>query len=73
MRASLIAAACVGVLLAGTQAQGASRPGCVASHGGYQRVIALSSAAQACCTGRLQCPQYLSTTRVVRPAHDQRT
>ena len=46
---------------------------CIAVGGSYQHVAAVVAQPEDCCKGRLQCSQYLSTTTVVRPAHDQRT
>ena len=46
---------------------------CVSVGSGYSRVAATVADPADCCTGRLQCAQFLSTTTVVRPAHDQRT
>jgi hypothetical protein len=56
-------------------AHAGSNPGqsCVAVSGGYSRVVATVTNPQDCCTGKMQCAQFLSTTTVVRPAHDQRT
>lgn len=46
---------------------------CIAVGPGPQRVAAMVANPADCCSGRLQCAQFLSTTRIVRPAHDQRT
>ncbi len=46
---------------------------CVTVGGGYSRVVATVPDPQDCCTGKMQCAQFLSTTTLVRPAHDQRT
>jgi hypothetical protein len=46
---------------------------CVTVGGGYARVVATVTDPQDCCTGKMQCAQFLSTTTLVRPAHDQRT
>ena len=46
---------------------------CIAVGGGYQHVAATVAHPQDCCTGRMQCSQFLSTTVVVRPAQDQHT
>ena len=76
MRLALIAAAyavlTVGSLI-GAQAEPAMRHSCIAVGNGYQHVAATVAHPQDCCTGRMQCSQFLSTTVVVRPAQDQRT
>ena len=69
---------CAAVLAIMTfSAQAAPRPGdgqsCIAVGDGYSRVAAMVANPQDCCTGRMQCAQFLSTTTVVRPAHDQHT
>ena len=43
--------------------------GCIAT-GGIQRVAAIAAP---CCGGQMRCSQFLSTNRVVKPAHNQRT
>ena len=71
-----VSAAILFVLIsASAHAEAAQTPGqsCIAVGQGYSRVVATLSDPQQCCTGRMQCAQYLSTTTVVRPAHDRRT
>ena len=46
---------------------------CIVVGDGYSTVAAVVANPADCCTGRMACSQFLSTTRVVRPAHDQRT
>lgn len=55
------------------EASPAPAQSCIAVSQGYSRVVATVTDPQECCTGRMQCAQYLSTTTVVRPAHDRRT
>ncbi|MEJ1978492.1 MAG: hypothetical protein WDN49_22615 [Acetobacteraceae bacterium] len=52
-----------------------SAPGhtCIVTQSGVSRVAAVVADPVDCCTGRMQCPQYLSTTMVVHPAPDQHT
>ena len=74
MRASLITAAVLAsAFLTGAKAERMSVQSCIAVGSGYQRVAATVSRPEDCCMGRLQCSQFLSTTTVVRPAHDQHT
>ena len=71
-----IVIATVFALVAGTAHAGAapsSVQSCIAVGSGAQRVAAIVANPADCCSGRLQCAQFLSTSRVVRPAHDQRT
>ncbi len=74
MRPVLIAVA----LLASTfvtdaRAESSMDHSCIAVGHGVQRVAATVARPEDCCSGRMQCSQFLSTTRVVRPAHDQHT
>ena len=75
MKTFLLAAAfgCIGLL--GSAAASASGPdrGCLAPPGGPEKVVALQSRPQDCCTGRIECGQYLSTATVLRPDHGRRT
>ena len=72
MRLTLVAAI---FALAAVSAGASPAPGqsCIAVGDGMSRVAAVVANPAACCTGRLQCAQFLSTTTVVRPAHAQRT
>ena len=74
MRATLIAAAFFANAAAGgAQAQRVLAQSCAAAGHGYQPVAATVARLGDCCAARLQCSQFLSTTTVVRPAHNQRT
>ena len=79
MRFTLIAAAAFATAILSTaalstaQAEPTLDHSCIAVGGPYQRVAATVAKPEDCCTGRLQCSKFLSTTRVVRPSHDQRT
>ena len=74
MRIALFAAAAFTLLpLAARAADTAAGQSCIAVGSGYSRVAATVANPADCCTGRLQCAQFLSTTTVVRPAHDHRT
>ena len=57
----------------GARAETSLDHSCIDMGGAYYHVAATVSKPEHCCTGRLQCSHFLSTTRVVRPAHDQRT
>ncbi len=57
----------------GAHAEAAPGQSCIALGQGMSRVAATVANPADCCTGRLQCAQFLSTTTVVRPVHDQRT
>lgn len=72
MRLTLIATA-VASSLSNAQAEPTPGHACIAAGAPYQRVAATVARLGDCCTGRMQCSQFLSTTRVVRPAHDLRT
>ena len=71
----ILLAAMFTVSAAASRAETGWAPGqsCLAVGPGYSRVAATVANPQDCCTGRLQCAQFLSTTTVVRPAHDQHT
>jgi hypothetical protein len=45
--------------------------GCISVGDGYQRVAAEVATPADCCTGPMQCPKFLSTTKLVRPGRDQ--
>ena len=47
--------------------------GCIARAERAEKVVAMPSQPQDCCTARLQCGQYLSTATVLRPGHSRRT
>ena len=72
MRFALIAAS-LSTLALSSQAATLPAQSCLALGSGISRVAATVADAAQCCTGRLQCAQFLSTNRVVRPAHDQHT
>ena len=55
------------------QASRGAEQSCVAVGVGASTVAAVVANPADCCTGRMACAQFLSTTRVVRPAHEQRT
>jgi hypothetical protein len=46
---------------------------CIALQDDVSHVAARVADPADCCTGRMQCPHYLSTTTLVRPQHDQHT
>ena len=74
MRPVLIAAALLAsTLLTGARAEPSMDHSCIAVGYGMQHVAATVARPEDCCSGRMQCPQFLSTTRVVRPAHNQHT
>lgn len=64
--------ALLGLGLAGA-AQAAPSHSCIQPGRGMSQVVATVSNPADCCTGRMQCPQFLSTTVVVRPLHPERT
>lgn len=71
-----IAFAAAFILVAGSahaRAPASSAPSCSAVGYGAKRVTMFVANPANCCRGRLQCAQFLSTTAVVRPAHDPRT
>ena len=73
MRPLLIVAGFAGfALFSGAQAE-PMQHSCIVVGDGYQRVDADVSRPENCCSGRMQCAQFLSTTRVVRPGHGQHT
>jgi hypothetical protein len=41
--------------------------------GPISRVSTLEARPAQCCAGKLQCPQFLATTTVLRPKHDPHT
>ena len=71
MRETLIAALFAFAALTGVRA--APAQSCIAAGPGFSRVAATVANPADCCSGRLQCAQFLSTTTVVRPVHDQHT
>ena len=74
MRLSMIAAAGLSLAFATcARAEASLDHSCIAVGDGYQHVAATVSKPEDCCTGRMQCSQFLSTTTVVRPAHEQHT
>ena len=78
MRLAVVAAtaACAFLSLATlgrAQAEPALQHSCIAVGDGYQHVAATVAHPQDCCSGRMQCSQFLSTTVVVRLAQDQHT
>ena len=42
------------------------------AHGPVSRVSTFSAEPARCCDGKLQCPQFLATTTVLKPKHDPR-
>jgi hypothetical protein len=71
MRLAILTMVVSGGLTFAVQAAPA-RQTCIAG-GGVQHAVATVANAVDCCTGRMQCSQYLSTTMVIRPAYDKRT
>ena len=69
----ILTAAVFAFVAAGAQAAPAPGQNCIAVGQGVSRVAATVASPADCCTGRLQCAQFLSTTTVVRPAHDEHT
>jgi 3-deoxy-D-arabino-heptulosonate 7-phosphate (DAHP) synthase class II len=43
------------------------------ARGPLARVSTLAATPAQCCDGKLQCPQFLATTTVLKPKHDPRT
>ena len=43
------------------------------ARGPISRVSTLAAQPARCCDGKLQCPQFLATTTVLRPKHDPHT
>jgi len=43
------------------------------ARGPISRVSTLAARPAPCCDGKLQCPQFLATTTVLRPKHDPHT
>ncbi len=43
------------------------------AHGPLSRVSTLAARPDQCCDGKLQCPQFLSTTTLLKPKHDLHT
>lgn len=76
MKISVLAA--IAALAAGASCQAAglrSAPGAqlyTCESGPLSRVAMLAVPVQ-CCDGKLQCPQFLSTTTLLKPKHDPRT
>jgi hypothetical protein len=54
-------------------AQAAPDQACIRTGEGGSRVAAQVERPADCCTGRMKCAQFLSTTIVVRPSHPERT
>ncbi len=74
MRPTLIAALFAFAAVAAQATPGpAAQQSCIAVGRGASRVAAFVANPADCCTGRMQCAQFLSTTTVVRPAHDEHT
>jgi hypothetical protein len=70
---AIAAALLVSSALSGARAEPSLQHSCLAVGDGYEHVVAIVPKPQDCCTGRLQCSQYLSTTTVVRPGREQHT
>ena len=74
MRMTLIATLfALATVSTGSHAAPAPDQSCIVVGQGFSHVAATVANPADCCTGRLQCAQFLSTTTVVRPAHDQHT
>ncbi len=73
MRLFLIAAAATAAFTGAAGAEPSLQHSCIIVSDGYQHVAATVAKPEDCCTGRLQCSQFLSTTTVVRPAKEQHT
>jgi hypothetical protein len=74
MLATLVCAfATAAAAQAGAKTEPTMEHGCIAVGSGLSRVAATVANPQDCCTGRMACSQYLSTTVVVRPDRPQRT
>ncbi len=75
MRTFCIAIATLGALAAGSASATPSAPArsCVEVGRGAIRVAATVARREDCCTGRMQCAQFLSTVTVMRPGGDRRT
>jgi hypothetical protein len=73
MRKALLAVVAVCALAGSAHAgtEPAMQHSCIAVGSGLSRVAATVRRPQDCCTGRMQCSQYLSTTTVVRPDREQ--
>ena len=67
-----LAIATLGALAAGS-ASATPSLSCVALGRGPTRVAATVARPEDCCSGRMQCAQFLSTVTVVRPGGDQHT
>jgi 2-keto-3-deoxy-6-phosphogluconate aldolase len=67
-----LAAALFGVGFAAV-AQAAPSQSCIRAGDGVSRVAALVETPADCCSGRMKCAQFLSTTIVARPSHPERT
>ena len=72
MRLTLIAAMFISATMSARAGYQIS-PSCAEIDGEYHRAAMVVEKTNDCCVRRLQCPKFLSTTTVVRPAHDQRT
>ncbi len=68
----LVAIALFG-LVWGAAAQAAPSQACIPIGEGGSRVAAQVETPADCCTGRMKCAQFLSTTIVVRSSHPERT
>jgi hypothetical protein len=75
MRKALLAAvaACAFTVSAQARSEQPMQHGCIALGSGLSRVAATVRRPEDCCTGRMQCTQYLSTTTVMRPNGEQHT
>jgi hypothetical protein len=56
-----------------TAAHAAPGQSCIQISGGVSHVVATVEHPADCCTGRMQCSQFLSMTIVARPAQAERT
>ncbi len=76
MRLAILAMMVSGGLTGVVQAapmRGGLRETCIPGSGLVQRTAAPVAGPAGCCTGRMGCSQYLSTTMIIRPAPDKRT
>ena len=71
----LLAVTSLGVLTAGAASAAPSNSAqrCIALGRGSIHIAATVARPQDCCTGQMQCAQFLSTVTVVRPGIDQHT
>jgi hypothetical protein len=73
MRVVVAVAACVGLAAASPALAARIDHSCIAAGKGPARIAATVAQPKDCCSGRMQCAQFLSTTRLVRPGSQERT